>query len=297
MNLIKNCNCSIDNTSYRLEELNKLKETDPESKILQNLICSICSCKLEFHRKTDRRRAFLSTWPKEKHSDVCRFRFEYEERRTKSTHYNTLDSYLNGKEVKSKVNYMYNKMHKSNKEAKNPKDSKKDSQRKNPRSTKKASHKNVTQTRGSVRSSDTQSATSSGSRMTYREPGGITLKDAGRSITLGGILKKVELHKTPNLDRAVLYITNDSGKTEKVYTAPEYFGQSIEGLRSRMETLSEIVSNTNGQEFICLIYATLNSKSKLRLYLYEEGHMFFPKMPLGVYIYNMDKQQKKRKNS
>ncbi|KOY76873.1 hypothetical protein RZ54_06000 [Apilactobacillus kunkeei] len=294
MNLIKKCNCSIDNTSYKLEDLNRLKETNPESKILKNLICPICSCKLEFHRKTDRRRAFLSTWPKEKHSDLCRFRFEYEERRNSSSSYNTLDSYLNGKEVKSKVNYMYNKMHKRNTETENSKDQKKDKHRKNPITTKKASSKKITKTRGSVRSSDSQSANSSGSRMTYREPGGITLQDSGRSITLGGILKKVNLDKTSDSDRAVLYITNDSGKTEKVYTAPAYFSQSTDGLRSRMETLSKIISKTNGQEFICLIYATLDSKSNIQLYLYEEGHMFFPKIPLGVYIYNTEQQNKKR---
>lgn len=284
MNLMRKCNCFTDNKVYDLEMLNNIKEQNPNSSTLNHLSCPYCKCKLEFHRKTDRRRAFLSTWPKEKHSKNCRFYFEYENRSSSSS-YNTVDSYLSEKEIKAKVKYMYDKMHKKN-ITKHSKDDVKDNKRKNPKKSQTTSTTHKTTTMGSVKSSDIHSNGTSGSRMIYREPGGITLKDAGKSIVLGGILKKVSITKTSTgISHAILYITNNSGKTEKVYTAPSYFYQDIEGLEDRIIALDDIISNlSSGQEFICLINAAPDESGEIQLNLYEERHMFFPKMPISIYI-------------
>lgn len=280
MNLITSCKCSINGARYELADLNVLKEKNPNSGTLSHLICIYCGCKLEFHMKTDRRKAFLSTWPNEKHDENCSFYFEYEKRVTSSS-YNTSDTYLNSNEIKSKVDYMYKKMHESLPE--HSKNSKNNKRHKSPRNTSGTLNKRIKKNRGSVKASDQSSDdSSSGTRMTYRQPGNITLKDAGKSITLGGTLSKIVM---VNSNYAIFYITNDSGVTEKVYTSPDYFNQNIIGLEDRINAVSDILyKKDSGQEFICLVYATLNNSGEIELYLYEERHMFFPRIPIGVYI-------------
>lgn len=67
--------CSIDNTKYNIDSLDKLKNGDP---VLDDLHCEKCGCRLIFHH-SGKRAAYLATAPGCDHSEGCKKQVRREE--------------------------------------------------------------------------------------------------------------------------------------------------------------------------------------------------------------------------
>lgn len=283
MSLINSC--MVDGTDIELdvEQLNRIKENDSQDSRLGKLRCVRCGCKLEFHKRTEKRKPFLSTWPGNKHDEGCSFYFEYKKRMA-IINSKSVKSYLTSRELKEKARYMTKKMH-GEFENLILKSAGRKVERKSGRVDGNTKRKSGEIRQGSVRKEDANNTGEKrrSSKMTYKVPGELSVRDIGKTIVLGGILEKVDILNSGNQKAVVFTLASKAGVKERIYTAPEYFAQTISGLEERIESLKNILTKEK-PEFVCFVYVIMGKNGEVEGDLYEEGHIYFPDITLAEYI-------------
>lgn len=273
--------CSSNGKDYSLEELKALPDDDV---VLSKLVCVNCGCDLTFTHDSAARGAFLKTKNGHSHADDCELFFEREERKTLYLTGQVVDGRLDAKSLKSRLKRM-------GKILKDP-DFDKTADAK-PRPKKKSTSETTTgrtervrttrvnpTTRRSTAVIDEDSARSM--RLDYRLASSVSEKAIGRTIVLGGYLKKVTL-SGKNKNQATLIVEYEK-KQISVRLRPNIFQYQI-GLFGRLEMLSQrLLDDGTSPRIEAVVEVQRGINGDVEAELFDENALYLNEETLGLFV-------------
>lgn len=261
---------------YTPEELDLIKRANPGDKLFQKLHCKYCDVRLEFRRKTKVRKAYLSTWPKLKHTGNCPLKDVLNQSGRNSSSGGMVE--LSSEDKRNKRDYLFQVLH-----------SKMPHVVKIPTRPVRQSGGNtggpvIGTGTGTVNPGDggNFNRNSRSPRINHMGASELDKSLVRKTVLFYGELIRVNINDKGNA--AYLVIKHGKG-TLTVYTSPSYFQNNnslVERFRALQKKINGLTEKPETYIFASVQYA--NGSTKLEAVIYSENDIGFPKQTLPEYL-------------
>lgn len=269
-----------DGKIYTPEQLNSIKQEDPNNEIFQQLHCKYCGVKLEFRRETQAKKAVISTWPKCRHKDSCPIASTAQLFRKGSSYGGNIEVELSSEDKRNKRDYLYTVLH--SKQKINSRDLK-------PRTKREIITEGQGKPKGGIgtgtinpKKGENSVRNNRSPRINHMAAGHLDKSLIGKTVLFWGTLEQVKISGNSRSASIVLKHGNDR---LDIHTSPNYF-QTDKNLIKRFKSLKKKLGMlSEGPETYAFgaVQYKINS-TEIEAVMYYENDMGFPKKTLSEYL-------------